>query len=332
MSTKSLGKIQKVDLREVWTDEARDFSPWLAKPENLALLSETLDMELELEGTNVPVGPYWADIVANDNSSNYKVIIENQLGKTNHDHLGKIITYASGLGAKVIIWIAKEFTEEHRQALDYLNENAAPNIFLYGIEIQVWKIGVSPPAPKFEIIAKPNEYTSLVKIGEGSKISQAKSIYLDFWTKFKEYCEAQNFPYKLRKPRPQHWYSIAIGRSKFQISLTASTYNRRSGCEIYLRGKNAKQSFKLLEQEKEVIEKETGSIDWQELPEGQDCRIIKYKQNVDITDKSKWEEEFKWLKDNALIFHKAFAQRIKVLPIIDDVENNEGIEVVEEKE
>ena len=106
-----LGSLEPVDLRTIWPDEARDFTPWLAQEENLRRLSDALNLELELDRVEVAVGPYSADIVATDASSNSKVVIENQLEKTNHDHLGKVLTYASGLEARILIWIAKKFTE-----------------------------------------------------------------------------------------------------------------------------------------------------------------------------------------------------------------------------
>src|SRR4051794_28418105 len=115
MLAKQLGRLEPIDLRTFWADEARDFTPWLATVENLEVLSSTLGLDLEREGVEVPVGPYKADIVARDLTSGNRVIVENQLEKTNHDHLGKTITYASGLDAKVIIWIAREFSEEHRR-------------------------------------------------------------------------------------------------------------------------------------------------------------------------------------------------------------------------
>ncbi len=105
-----LGSLEPVDLRTIWPDEARDFTPWLAQEENLRRLSDALNLELELDRVEVAVGPYSADIVATDASSNSKVVIENQLEKTNHDHLGKVLTYASGLEARILIWIAKKFT------------------------------------------------------------------------------------------------------------------------------------------------------------------------------------------------------------------------------
>jgi hypothetical protein len=323
MNTPALGNLEIKDPREIWNDEAKEFTPWLAKPENLKLLSEALDLELELEGVEVSVGPYSADIVANDNTSNCRVVVESQLEKTNHDHLGKVITYASGLEAKVLIWIAREFTEEHRQAVDFLNECAAGKLRIYAVVIQLFKIGDSPPAPYFNIVASPNEYAAAAQIKE-TGFTETKALYLDFWNNFKEHCKATGTGLSLRKARPQHWFNIAVGRSKFSLSLSVSAMYKRLGCEIYMRGKNAKQAFKLLEQQKASIEKETGPLQWQELPDGQDCRVVLYKSDFDPAQKSGWPDGFKWLKAEAELFHKVFSPRIKALPIEDEEENAEA--------
>ncbi|MBK7544139.1 MAG: DUF4268 domain-containing protein [Elusimicrobia bacterium] len=323
MAKESLGELTAVDLREVWEDEARDFTPWLARPENIAALSRQLgDLELEVEGVEVPVGVFKSDIVALDTLTNTKVIIENQLDKTNHDHLGKIITYASGLGAGIVVWISREFTEEHRQAIDFLNEKVAPNMRFYGIEMKLLKIGNSLPAPDFRVVARPNEYVASVN-SEKRGMTETKALYLDFWNGFKDHCTKTKTSLSLRKPRPQHWYSIAVGRSKFQISLTASTMYNRIGCEIYIRGVNAKKAFKLLEQDRNGIEEITGKLEWQELKDGQDCRIVQYRQNVNIGEKTSWIDAFDWLKGEAETFFKAFSQRIKTLPIKDEDEDGE---------
>ena len=266
MVNKSLGRLEPVNLREYWQDEARDFTNWLAEERNLSLLSDDLGMDLELEGVEVAVGPYKADIVAHDISSDLRVVIENQLEKTNHDHLGKILTYASGLDASIMIWIAREFSEEHRRAFDFSNEQASPNLQCYGIEIELWKIGDFSPAPQFKIVSRPNEYTSEIKTDLiSSNLTEAKALYLDLWNGFKKYCAEKGTTLKIRKPRPQQWFAIAVGRSKFQISLTASLQHQRIGCEIYIRGKNAKTAFKFLEEKKEQVEVTLGEIEWQEL-------------------------------------------------------------------
>jgi len=324
MLPKALGQLQPVSLREYWQDEARDYTIWLAREENLGLLSDTLGMELELEGVEVAVGPYKADIIARDVTSNTRVVIENQLEKTNHDHLGKIFTYASGLDATVMIWIAREFSEEHRRALDFINEKASPELQCYGIEIQLWRIGDSIPAPQFKVVSSPNEYIAEIKAEtSSSELTEAKALYLDFWNGFKDYCHQQGTIIKLRKPRPQHWFSIAVGRSKFQISLTASIQNRRIGCEIYLRGKNAKTAFKLLEGKKEQIEMLTGQLAWQELPAKQDCRIILFKHDIDLRNRVIWQDAHKWPKENAEKFYNAFSPGIRSLPDLDEGEEKE---------
>jgi hypothetical protein len=317
MNTPHLGNLEIKDPREIWGDEAKDFTPWLAQPENLKQLAKALDMELELEGVEVSVGPYSADIVANDATSNSRVVVENQLEKTNHDHLGKVLTYASGLEAKVIIWIAREFTEEHRRAVDYLNECTGGKLRLYAVQIQLFQIANSPPAPYFNIVAKPNEYTAAAQIKE-TDFTETKALYLAFWDSFKEHCKATGTALSLRKARPQHWYGFALGRSKFSLNLTVSAMYNRVGCEIYLRGVNAKKAFKLLEHQKASIEKETGPLQWQELPDGQDCRVVLYKPDFDPAQKSAWPEGFKWMKAEAELFQKVFSPRIKALPIEDE--------------
>jgi hypothetical protein len=230
MPKQPLGYLEHVELRDVWADEARDFTPWLAEPENLKRLGDALNMDLELEGTELAVGPYSADIVAMDTSGNQKVIIENQLEKTNHDHLGKLITYASGLSAKTMIWIAKEVTEEHRRAIDFLNENSALNMRLYAIQIQVMKIGSSQPAPLFKVVASPNEYSEGAT-GPAAR-TETRAMYLALWNSFKDYAQQAGTFLKLRKPTTEHWFSIALGRSHFTITLTISGYYNTSGSGV----------------------------------------------------------------------------------------------------
>ena len=151
-----LSKIEKVDLRKIWPHEAQDFTPWLA--ENINELSEELGMDLELQEQEAPVGGYSLDILAHDLGSNRPVIIENQLEGTNHDHLGKLLTYASGYDANVVVWIAREFRDEHRQAMDWLNQRTDENTEFFGVIVELWKIDNSRPAVNFNLVSTPNEW------------------------------------------------------------------------------------------------------------------------------------------------------------------------------
>jgi hypothetical protein len=315
---KSLGKFQKVELRDFWEDEAKDFTPWLSQDENIEILSETIGIDIEIEGKEVSVGNYKADLVGRDISNNKKIIIENQLEKTNHDHLGKIITYASGIEASIVIWICKIITEEHRQALDWLNENTNGDISFFGIEIELWKIDGSNPAPKFNIICRPNEWAKTAKHSgspDGKDVSETKSIQLEYWNFLKDYSNQKGTTLNFRTPRAQHWYSMSVGRSKFHISLTVNTMQNRLGCELYMRGENAKKAFSELKIDKEIIEKEIGTeLNWQELPDGQDSRIILY-SNGNIKDKKQWDEISEWFIKYAELFSKSFSDRVKKLKL-----------------
>lgn len=315
---KNLGKFERVELRDFWEDEARDFTPWLAKDENIEILSEEIEIDIEIEGREVSVGNYKADLIGRDISNNRKIIIENQLEKTNHDHLGKIITYASGIEASIIIWICKSITEEHRQAIDWLNENTNDDISFFGIEIELWKIDSSNPAPKFNIICRPNEWLKSAKQSNTSAekdVSETKSLQLEYWNYLKDYFNQKGTSLSLRTPRAQHWYSMSVGRSKFNISLTVNTMQDRLGCELYMRGENAKKAFSELLKEKEIIEQEMGiQLNWQELPDGQDSRIILY-NNGNIKDKKQWEEISEWFKKYTELFYKIFNERVKKIKI-----------------
>lgn len=307
-----LGKLTRVELRDYWKDEARDFTPWLAKESNLELLSKELKMELEFEGREVPVGPYKADIVAKEIGRNVRVIIENQLDKTNHDHLGKILTYASGLDARILIWISPEFTEEHRGVLDFLNESVNPNLQIFGIEIRLWQIGNSMPAPQFLVVSRPNEYT------ESVGLTETEALYLKFWQGFRDYLESQNTFLPLTKPYPQNWYTFSIGRSECSLAPTITKQKKRMGCELYIGGVGAGKLFLAIEQRKEEVEDALGEIDWQELPDKQDCRIVQYEYGIEVSDENKWPSFFKWMKERSEEFHKVFHPLLKDIQLPEE--------------
>lgn len=307
-----LGKVEKLVVRDQWKNEEYDFTPWLAQEENIQLLGDEINLDLEVEGVEISIGSYKADIVARD-GNNRTVIIENQLEKTDHKHLGQIITYASGVEAQIIIWVCTQVTDEHRQAIDWLNEVTREDIAFFACEIELWRIGESPAAPKFNVVASPNDWTKVVKSTVDSKeLSETKKAHLDFWNAFKTFMEESGTPLKLRQPRPAHWYNMAVGRSKFSIVLTTNSQSKQIGCEIYLRGKKAKEAFAQLEERKDNIESVLGPLEWHELPEGQDCRI-KLSHDGDSKDQAQWGELNSWLKDKSEAFYEVFSPVIKSL-------------------
>ena len=166
----SIGKLQRVELRDVWPHEEYDFSAWLAEDENLEFLSDSIGIDISLIEKESKIGGYSADIYAEEEGTGKKIIIENQLEDTNHDHLGKIITYASGKDASYVIWIVKHARDEHRRAIEWLNEHTDSEIRFFLLEIELWRIGTSEPAPKFNIVEQPNDWAKEEKKTSGSLV------------------------------------------------------------------------------------------------------------------------------------------------------------------
>ncbi len=305
----SLGKIERVDLRTAWKNEAHDFTQWLAKPENLNILGEEIGLSLNVLNTEGAVGAFKTDIVAEDEDGR-KAIIENQLEATDHDHLGKIITYASGKDAKIMIWITKEARDEHKQAVDWLNLHGDEDVNFFLIKMELWRIGNSDPAPKFQVVSKPNEWTKMIKENEPT---ETKIMQMDFWEKFSKYAVERDTSLKFRKPRPQHWYDVSVGSSLAHISFTMNTQEDRLSCELNI--KERKDLFRWLNEHKEEIEGEMEErLDWMELPNKKASRI-KITTDASFEDTSKWELSFNWLKTQGEKFQRVFQKYIRQAPL-----------------
>ncbi|MEQ8826841.1 MAG: DUF4268 domain-containing protein [Parvibaculum sp.] len=329
MNSKPLGRLERVDLRQAWVNEASEFTPWLAQAENLQIVAETISMELELEAQEKNVGPFRADILCKDVESDQWVLIENQLERTDHTHLGQLLTYASGLQAVTIIWVAARFTEEHRATLDWLNEITDTSFRFFGLEVELWRIGGSPVAPRFNVISKPNNWTKSVasaarKItGEG--VSETKAQQLRYWQAFQDYLEAHNSPVRIQTPQAHHWAVSSIGRTGFGLFLKVNTFKSgRISAELFIRFDDAKSYFALLHEQKDTIEKELGeSLSWEDLPERIGCRIALYKTNVDPTDEDDWANQHAWLASALERFDRVFRARVRLLDLTAPDENPE---------
>lgn len=311
----TLGKLITVDPREHWKDEAREFTPWLARPENIAILGETLDMDLEIVGHERGVGPFRADILCKDTTDDHWVLIENQLERTDHNHLGQLLTYAAGLEAVTIIWIARKFTEEHKSALDWLNRMTNDSINFFGLEVELWRINDSPPAPKFNVISKPDDWARTVRqsAGNGGQVTDTKKLQLDFWTAFRAYLKDSGSHIHSQKPLPQHWTNISIGRSGFHLVATANTKDKKVEVYLCITGPTAKKNFKLLQGQQAQIDKAFGpGLNWRELPEKGESQV-RIAQSGDATDKANWPSLHTWLRETCEKFHRTFSEKIKAL-------------------
>lgn len=302
----NLGKLDKIDdLRTVWKHEASGFSKWLAEEENIAKLSAEIGMDINPDELESSVGPFSVDIYASEVGTNRKIVIENQLEETDHKHLGQTITYAAGKDAEVVIWIVKHARDEHRQAVDWLNTHTDENIGFFLIEIELWKIGDSLPAPKFNVVSRPNDWAKAMKLTNA--LSEGQKTQLEFWQGFVEYASQKPEYSKLfnkRKPLAQNWYDLAVGSSEYHINLLANVQNKKLGAEIYI--VNNKEIFQQFESHKEEIEGELGfNMDWRLIPEAKASRITVYKTG-DIRQQDKWDEHFDWLIDKAVKLKQTF--------------------------
>ncbi len=300
-----LSRLKKVDLREAWKHEAIDFTNWLAQEENLTLLGDEIGFDIELTQTEAAVGSFNVDILAEEANTGKKIIIENQLEMTDHDHLGKIITYASGYDARVIVWVVRDAREEHRNAVDWLNEHTDEDMEFYLVRIEVWQIESSPLAPKFEILSRPNDWAKAVKESTTrTALTDTKLKQLEFWTQFKEYAKENNTPLRFQKAYPQHWTNISIGHSNLHVALTINSRDKQFGVEVYI--PDNKELFATLFEHKAQIESEAGSeLEWMELPEKKASRI-KLSLAGDFEDESNWEQYFEWLLRQAEKFKEVF--------------------------
>lgn len=299
------------DLRDAWENEERHFTPWLAQQENLTKLAEALGLsQLQLIRAEHPVGRFYVDILCADDEG--EVIIENQLEKTDHGHLGQVITYAAGVKAKKIIWIAKEIQQEHAAAIEFLNENTGEELNFFAVQIKLVKVDHNF-IPNFDVIVRPNNWVKESREITRTAVltSPTNQLQLKYWTNLINYLDDNK--YALKRPRVQArgWIPISLGRSGCIICLKVNTVAKSIAVELYLDSANAEEIFNKLKEDKDNIEKETGlTLDWQDLPNRHACRVEIEKANINLLDESQWNEYIAWHVETAQKFFNAFEQRI----------------------
>lgn len=308
-----------VDLKEVWAHEANDFTPWLAA--NLDRLKRVLGMELELEGTEVAVGPFSADIVLQEASTGERVVVENMLGATDHDHLGKVLTYAAGLDASYCVLVARDFRPEHRSALDWLN-HAADQVGFFGIEVSAVRIGDSLPAAQLTVVAQPDGWMrQTAKAG----LTATQQNYVDYWTAF---LSAFNERYpawgNVKKAPPQNWINLPSGFYGVPYDLAfawptgSSGHMLRVGLYISPPGDGAPdRMFDYLSGHREEIEADLGSaLTWERLEGNISRRIYVTSDVVDPTENERWGEYSDWLTENVARFRDVLTPYLESMPVV----------------
>ncbi|MFH0888662.1 MAG: DUF4268 domain-containing protein [Planctomycetota bacterium] len=313
----SLGKIKKLnvsDMKKIWPNEEKNLSPWIK--DNIDALNEILNLQIEIQGQEEHVHNFRLDLVGTDNYSKKPVIIENQFDKSDHDHLGKLITYSAAKEAGIMIWIANEIQTAHRDAIEWLNTITPQDMAFYALELEVFQIDKSLPAPHFRIIAEPPATKRRV-INAGG-ISPRDTLYEKFFSNLRSKLLELAPDFTRAKALPQSWWALGIGRSGFSV-VPSFTGENKFRIEIYIDVGNKQSNQKVFDQLKEskkIIEDKIGyELTWDPLPESRACRIY-YAIDGTIDDNAqKHNEIIEWATPLMVKFRDAFAPLVKNLEI-----------------
>jgi len=295
----NLGTLKEItDLRSIWPHEALNFTPWVA--ENVDLLADAVGLDITVDETESSVGDFNVDIYASETGTDRKIIIENQLEDTDHDHLGKLITYASGKGADVVIWVVKHAREEHKAAVEWLNNHTDDKIGFFLCEIKLFQIGDSQIAPAFTVVERPNDWTKEIRKTASANSTQQQR--LEYWQAFNDYAFSDaNFSriFNKRKPTTDHWMDFSIGSSACHIAVSQIQKRKAVDVELYINDES-------LFAHKDEIEKNMEmELEWKELPERKASRIL-IEKTVDLDDRATWPEQFDYIMDTCIKMKRAF--------------------------
>ena len=313
-----LGKLEPVEVRSVWPIEDQHFTPWLATESGLALIGDAIGIELALEATERRVGPFRADILCKraDIPDEHWVLIENQLERTDHTHLGQLLTYAAGLDTATIVWIATTFAEEHRAAIDWLNKITDEQFSFFGIEVQLWKIGGSDPAPRLNVVCAPNGWKRAVgqavkRMSEGP-LTSLQASQSRFWEALQQTLNETRSPVKPRKPLPQAWMDFAIGSNRMWLTAYNSQRQGRFFVGLYLRSEERDADYRHFESQRLEIERDMGNaLSWEPNVSPKASRIGLDLAPVDMADEASWSARVPEIKAALERLYQVLRPRIR---------------------
>lgn len=292
----SLGRLAHVEPREVWPHEAHSFTPWLLA--NVDVLSDLLGMDLVLEVAEHPVGDFYLDLKGYDEATGDVVIVENQLERSDHSHLGQIITYAAGTSPATVVWVATGFRPEHRAAIDWLNERTDQSTRFFAVAIRVVRIGDSEPAPNFELVAQPNDWEKQVKSATTTPSeTDLGQTYQQFWDLVLNRIHTEHPDWTHAKARAQNWCNTSLRTRWVVLSMSW----RRDGlsAQIYFEAAPlAAERFELLREKQEPFEAALGqSAVWDEMRGRKAAKVVVASDFTDVTDQATWPDAVDWLLD-----------------------------------
>jgi hypothetical protein len=323
-SIPTLGRIRTIELREVWASEPYAFTPWLAQAENLQFLAESIGLPgLELVETERPVDIFAADIVAKAADTGETVLIENQIERSDHTHLGQILTYAAGLEAAVIIWISKRFTDGHRAAIDWLNRITGPDFAFFAIEVEAVRIGDSLPAPRFNVVSRPNDWArslrAVSRAPESQTYSDASQAFAAanqaYWNGYQAKAELVGAPIRRATSQTkQANYYVRTGVPNTFFSAWRSGSSKTVGVYLSIFGNDAERIFQFLRSRQSEIEQAFGgSLDWSERRLGAGYWVVAGQLDVQM-DEADWPRQQQWIAERMKKLAEAVGPTLAELP------------------
>ncbi|MCY4117006.1 MAG: DUF4268 domain-containing protein [Caldilineaceae bacterium] len=337
------GRLEQVELRTVWVSEDSDFASWISRSDSLAMLGEALNLELELENMEGWVSPSPRGVVCRTRGAGGYVVIANQLEHTDQSHLGQLLTYAAELKAVTMVWVAAQFTKEDQNTLNWLNEVTGSSIQFFGLEVELWRIGDSPLAPKFNVVCKPSGWTEgtpapnraesstpppppAPEVDETTLEDQLQQVenelqleyqlvenelQLEYWQALRKHLESSGSFIRPGTPRSQNWMNFDVGHWRLRMTAFNNMRDGGIGVQLVIREGDAEVSYNTLYQQRGEIGAEIGdALEWRELPEHKQGQVMLRRYNADPTNRAQWPEQHDWFKDKLESFDRAFRPRI----------------------
>jgi hypothetical protein len=337
-----LGTFKQAPLSEAWPSEGGNFTPWLAHADNMSLLADALNMTLEVYAVEHPVGSFRADILAraidDDDEADHRVIIENQFGRTDHGHLGQLLTYLAGIeGAKTVVWIAERIQPDHRAAIDWLNANTTDDFSFFAIEIELWRIDNSPPAPRFNVIASPNDWIKTTRSATREvvdpQLAERRRIRLAYWTSFAEFLRARHSNFVISQPSSgQMLFRFPIDQTAFQVVAMIVIRSQRAMVGLRMPSSD-KAAFKALLLQKVAIEDQFGEpLKWEARSSKKRPIISVSRGGLDLANQAGYQDLHAWMLDKMERVQNIFVPRIHSLPMPADADDHDDEEGDDAKE
>lgn len=351
MAQRKLARLEKVVLRELWGDDPAEFISWLKQPANLSFLGNAIGCELALSDGEVGT----SDILLKDASTAQPVLVKVQFDDAGDAKIGQLLTGAAGADEIRLVLLADKLDEKQRSALAWLNRVTSPSVNLFGLEVDFWQIGDSPFAPTLSVIVRPEGSAELgetkgkptgtpipaptisaTRVGTSSSSgsvpvsggsvnpSSAKSApqLLEYWLAFNGHLLQRKSIVIGQKPTASNWMSFPMGGQNFGLIATVNPRDHFIAVGLVLSGAEAKNNFQLLQHSKVSIENEIGApLEWQELPEKPESRILLRRYGVDPDNRSLWDDQHSWLAEKLEKFQKAFVLRVEALNVDDDTDS-----------